>query len=120
MFDNTIQIQDDDILLRRYIYVNPNYIREDGTLTSFVFQPQKGSDGLSVNIRRLTDYEKTILDKTRFRLCSIMAKIPRESNLECIHNPLEGNDSHALIIGKFTRSISKKLADSAQLIKYPN
>ncbi|BBO16220.1 conserved hypothetical protein [Candidatus Brocadia pituitae] len=57
-----------DNLLRRVHFVDPNYIRDDGTLTSFVFQLKKGGYGISVNIERLTTYQDSIQEVHRFRL----------------------------------------------------
>lgn len=89
------EINNEDTLLRRVPFTIPHYIKEDGSLTSLVFTPKKDEDGLSVDIERLTTHEKSILDRTKFRLYGIKAKIPREAGLECVYDPVEGNDAHA-------------------------
>ncbi len=44
-------ILDSDNLLRRVPFIDPNYVRDDGTLTSLAFQLKKGESGLSVNMK---------------------------------------------------------------------
>ena len=53
-------ILDNDNLLRRVPFVDPKYVKDDGTLTSFAFQLKKGTSGLSVNVERLTTYVDSI------------------------------------------------------------
>jgi len=66
------QVLDIDDLLRRVIYVHPNYVRPDQTVTSFAFTPRKingiAEEGLSVDISRFTTYEASIKDRARYRL----------------------------------------------------
>jgi len=119
MKKETENIYDDDSLLRRVPFMDPNYIRDDGTLTSFAFSLKHGEKGISVNIERLTTYEKSILDVKRFRLYFVQAKVPITMGLECIRDPVSDNYAHALIKGEIKRPISKKLSAAAKRIKYP-
>jgi hypothetical protein len=113
------RIQDEDRLLRRVPHTDPNYIKPDGTLSSFAFSLKKNEEGLSVNIERLTTYEATILDKSRFRLYVLSASEPRSLGLDCLHDPKPENDAHALITGSITKSISRQLAAKARRASYP-
>jgi hypothetical protein len=107
-------INDTDELLRRVIFADPRYIREDQTVSSFAFTPRKADkNGLSVDVARLTTYEKSILDKSKFRLYAIRADQVRQIGLNCKHDPLEDNYAHALIVGKITHSLAKRLANLA-------
>jgi hypothetical protein len=119
MPNDIIKIKDDDILLRRFEYLNPNHIKDDGTITSLVFKLKKTEDGLSVNIKKLTNYENSIIDNKRFRLCSLIVKIPRDYGLDCVHNPIDDNYAHALITGNITTPISRKLASNAIRVRFP-
>lgn len=113
-------ILDNDNLLRRVPFVDPNYVKDDGTLTSCAFQLKKGEYGLSVNVERLTTYVDSIQDIHRFRLYCLKAQQPRELGLECLHDPQPTNKAHALIKGKITKKISRELAKSAKRIAYPD
>jgi len=114
-----LTIDDTDFLLRRVPFTDPRYIKDDGTISSFAFKPRKGEDGLSVDIERLTAYEASILNRGKFRLYRLEARIPRQLGLECVHDPQPGNDAHALIKGTFTSSISRQLARQATRVSEP-
>ncbi|HLT72939.1 MAG TPA: hypothetical protein VKZ75_09820 [Cyclobacteriaceae bacterium] len=117
------QVLDIDDLLRRVIYVHPNYVRPDQTVTSFAFTPRKingiAEEGLSVDISRFTTYEASIKDRARYRLYSIQAGQVRNIGLNCIHDPVDGNYAHALIIGEIKRSTAKRLSQVAVRVPYP-
>lgn len=108
-------IDDTDNLLRRVPFTNPSYIKADGSITSFAFKLRKGENGLSVDVERLTTYEATVLDRSRFRLYSLPASCPRNLGLHC----LPDNAAHALITGNFTDGISRQLAQSATPVPDP-
>lgn len=114
-----MEINDNDRLLRRVIFTDPNYVKPDGSISSFAFTLRRDENGLSVDIERLTSYERAIQDRTKYRLYALKAEIPRNLGLECIHDPVEGNDAHALIKGKITKSISKRLARAVEKVRYP-
>jgi hypothetical protein len=67
-----VQIENEDFLLRR-IPISPSYIKPDGSISSFAFTLKKGEDGISTDLERLADNEKSILDRTKFRLAKINA-----------------------------------------------
>lgn len=116
-------VGDDDNLLRRVIFTNPNYIRPDQSVTSFAFTPRKINglpENLSVDIERLTTYEASIIDRFNYRLYAIAALQVRQIGLNCEHDPLPDNYAHALIIGDVSKSIARQLAVSARRIHYPD
>ena len=115
-------VLDSDDLLRRVIFTDPNYIRPDFSVTSFAFTPRKiegVKEGLSVDISRLTTFEKSIADRFRFRLYQIKAGYVRQIGLDCVHDPVVGNEAHALIVGEFKNSTAKRLSQGASRVLYP-
>lgn len=108
-----------DQLLRRVQFLDPNFIKPDGTPASSSFALKKGEDGLSVDLERLTTYPKAIQERSRFRLFALNAGYTNSLKLENVHDPLPDNPAHSLIKGAITRGVSKKLAASAIRINYP-
>lgn len=114
-----MEIHEEDRLLRRVQFLDPNFIKDDGTPASSSFTPKKGENGLSVDLERLTTYAKAIQDKNRFRLFAIKAGVSNSLGLNNHHDPQEDNPAHCLIKGHFTKSVCRKLAKSAVRIAYP-
>jgi len=121
MADQIEQVLAEDRLLRRVRYLDPSYVRDDMTVTSFAFtlKKSKGETGLSVDIERLTTFEKSISDRKQFRLFRLVCKEVRDLGLDCIHKPEAENFAHAEITGNITKSISSRLAKSAIYVAYP-
>lgn len=113
------EIREDDRLLRRVQYLDPNFIKDDGTPSSSSFSLKRGEEGLSTDIERLTSYPVAIMDTDRFRLYAISAGFTTSLGLQNCHDPKEENYAHALIKGNITRGISRKLAKAAKRIPYP-
>ncbi len=116
-------VHDDDNLLRRVIFTNPSYVRQDQTVTSFAFTPRKIGgiqENLSVDIERLTTYKVSIKDRFNYRLYTLQASEVRQVGLDCEHNPLEGNYAHALITGDVTKAKARQLAALARRVRYPD
>jgi hypothetical protein len=44
----------------------------------------------------------------------------REIGLDCEHNPLPSNYSHALITGEISKARSRQMASAAKRIHYPD
>lgn len=109
-------VSEDDNLLRRVMFLNPSFIKPDGTPASSSFSLKKGENGLSVDIERLTTHEASILDRTRFRLFALSAKFTNSLSLINQHDPQPDNYAHALITGNITRSVSRKMADAARKV----
>src|SRR5687768_4452725 len=102
-----VQIGNEDFLLRR-IPISPSYIKPDGSISSFAFTLKKGEDGISTDLERLADKDKSVQDKTKFRLAKINVgyiKIEINDGLDCIHSPIPENYAHSLITSK-TRQIT--------------
>lgn len=112
-------ILNEDRLLRRVQYLNPNFIKPDGTPASSSFSLKSGEDGLSVDLERLTTLKLAIQDRSRFRLYAINAGFTRSLDLENVHDPLPDNPAHSLIKGRIGRGTSRKLAKAAVRLAYP-
>lgn len=120
MYPELVEIKNEDKLLRRVRFTDPSYVKDDMTLTSFAFKLRKGEAGLSVDIEKLTNYQNSISDVTKYRLFVINAFDIRSSGADCIHKPIEENYAHAEITApKITNSISSKLAKLAKYVSYP-
>ncbi len=120
MENEIIKILDEDRLLRRAFFKGPSYVREDMTVTSFAFKLRKGEEGLSVDLEKLTSYEKSITNIDKFRLFAVTAKDIRSIELHCAHNPIPDNYAHAEISGtSFSNKKSSQLAKLAVYISYP-
>ena len=115
-----MQILDEDKLHRRVPFLDPNYIRDDGTLTSYAFTLRKGENGLSVNLAKCITYDKSISDKSKYRLYYLTAGYVQSIELLCVHDPQPDNFAHCLITGNITRSKSRKMAKAALLIRPGN
>ncbi len=112
-----IEILDEDFLLRRIPKDNPNYVKPDGTISSYSFKPRgKAVNEISVNIKHLTNYKDSIIDESKFILVQLLAGIPRENGLICVHSPEASNYSHASVAGNFTNSVSRVLARSSVFV----
>ena len=114
-----IAIIDSDNLLRRVQYLNPNFIKPDGTPASSSFTLKKSESGLSVDVERLSSHEKSIYDIKRFRLFSLHVEFVRSLNLQCEHDPQPDNIAHSLIKGSISKGIARQLAVNAVKINYP-
>jgi hypothetical protein len=114
------QILPEDNLLRRVQFLDPNFVKLDGTPASSSFMLKNGEDGLSVDIERLSSYEQSIQDPKRFRLFSLEAAHTVELGLTNEHDPIEGNYAHALIKGNISKGVARKLAAAARRINYPD
>ncbi len=113
-------IKANDRLLRRVQFLNPNFIKDDGTPASSSFSPKKGENGISVDLERLTTYSNAIKDERRFRLFVLDAGYTRSLGLENIHEPTIDNYAHSLIKGNITRGVARKLAQKAKRIAFPD
>jgi hypothetical protein len=107
-----VQISDNDNLLRRVPTYLPNYVKDDGTISSFAFSKKRDEDGLSVDLERMTTHEVAILDARKFRLLRInVGVVVNEINdgLTVEHNPVLHNDAHCLICGNISEGKKKQL-----------
>ena len=111
------QITGADELLRRIIR-QPQFTKMnlDGTErpTSAAFKLNRGEDGISVDILALTTIPQAINLSTHTGAI-LLAQVPLALSCPCVHNPVPGNNAHALILN-VTPSMSRKLALGAKLI----
>jgi hypothetical protein len=116
----TVEIGNEDYLLRRFPLAHPNYIRPDGTVSSYAYCPDKAdADGLSVDLEKLTHPKATVLDPNKFGLLRISAGSIRSiPDLDCKHNPIPANAAHSLIIGKITKGKRNQLIDFSKTIPH--
>ncbi|MDT3739355.1 MAG: hypothetical protein RO257_07625 [Candidatus Kapabacteria bacterium] len=118
-----IDILPEHNLLRRYVHPNPPdrlMIKEDGTVCSTCYHLRPNEDGISVDIEHLTNYDKSVKDRTKFRLLWLNAGDVQNLGLNTNHNPLPDNEAHALITGDIDRKISKKLAYISRVVPLPD
>ena len=111
-----VEILNEDNLLRRIPTHIPNYIKPDGTISSIAFAKKREEDGLSVDLERLSSYEKATLGDRRYRLLRINAGVIRNGindGLDVVHNPLPENEAHSLITGNITEGKKKQLIKNA-------
>jgi hypothetical protein len=142
-------ILNEDVLLRRVSYLDPNYVKPDGSASSFAFTLKKRAgvkeSGLSVDVERLTTYERSILRASDYRLYALTAADARGLGLCVCHDPCPpedpGNKAHTLITGKEGRpedcsdetcvqgadakatistSLARALARASKRINYPD
>ena len=113
-----VVIGNNDNLLRRFPLAHPNYFRPDGTVSSYAYCPDKSdTDGLSVNVEKLTTIQASVIDKNQFGLLRISAgNVRTVDGLDCFHNPIEGNDAHGLITGNISKSKRSQLIGLSSVI----
>jgi len=119
-----IDLLPNDSLLRRVQFLDPLFIKEDGTPASSSFTLKKlkdgrFEDGLSVEVERLTTFQTAIQDVNRFRLFALTVAYVQSLELACEHDPLPDNFAHALIKGNISRSVARKLAQGTVRIPFP-
>jgi hypothetical protein len=119
MLHKIIHLNNEERFLRRVIFTDPNYVRDDMTVTSFAFKLRKGEAGLSGDIESMTTYEKSITNIEKYRLFAVIVGQIRDLGLDCEHKPEENNYAHAEIIGDISNPVRSKLAKSAVYILYP-
>ena len=105
--ENAHQISNEDNVLRRVPTFLPNYIKDDGTISRMAFSPKRDAKGLSVDLEKLSSFEKASLNQPdRFRILKVNVGIIRNDindGLDVIHDPVEDNVAHSLILGKLTK-----------------
>lgn len=116
-----MEIFNEDHLLRRIPTHLPNYIKPDGTISSLAYSKKRHDDGVSVDIERLSSFQKAILGEKRYRLLRINVGIIRNTindGLQVVHNPIPDNDAHCLITGNITEGKRKLLLKHSEEVKH--
>lgn len=120
-----LPIYDQDNVLRR-IPILPNYIKPDGSITSYAYRLRPGERGISVNLERLSSYRESIIDRSKYKLLSLNVGCIRNTindGLDVIHDPIQdannpenANLAHSLIIGDNNKSKQRKLSAESKLV----
>ena len=112
------QIDDDDELYRR---IAPHFFKQDGSISSSAYKVNGRPDKeISVNLAYLTTIDKTLQDRPTFGIGSLIARYPREIELEVVHDPIyPDNKAHSLIKGAHTNEHCSRLAKATSIIKKP-
>ena len=111
-----VEIRDDDWLYRR---LHAACIKSDGTVSSVAFMTSKYPDPeVSVDLAKLTTpVESVNRDGKGFRkLGQLQAGGPRELGLNVVHDPLEDNVAHSLIVGADTKAMCRRLARLVEIV----
>ena len=105
MSDALEEIADRDLLLRRIPDQPAMWTRKGGQVrpSSAAMQPSETDGGLSVDVRRLlpnpTIPTSVLGEHPEHGLVEFSARVPRELDLEVVHDPLPDRCSHANIAG---------------------
>jgi hypothetical protein len=112
------QIEDNDELYRR---IAPHFFKEDGSISSSAYKVNGRPDKeISVNLAYLTTIDKTLQDRPTFGVGSLIARYPREIELEVVHDPIyPDNKAHSLIKGACTNEHCARLAKATIILKKP-
>lgn len=113
-------ISNTENLWRRIFFKDPNYVKDDGSITSLAFRPRSADNNqLSVDREHLADYHTSLQDADRFRIGALSAAVPLDDlGMNVVSDPLPDNDAHALICGDFSKAQCRKLAASAVIIAH--
>jgi len=96
-------IPDEDDLYRRIHHLQ--YDRKRNKISAAVFQVKRNEKALSVNWSKYSTPEETSIDpvhKGKFYVGGILAKIPRQHELDVVHAPGKRfkNRAHSTIVGR--------------------
>jgi hypothetical protein len=112
-----VNVVNDDHVLRRVPTYLPNYIKPDGSISSLAYYKKRDENGISVNLERLSSYNEAVLGDSRFRLLRLNVgkiRVVINDGLEVIHDPVEQNFAHSLIIGTITENKKKQLVKHSE------
>jgi len=112
-------VDDDDEPYRR---LAPDFVRQDGTVSSAAFKRGKVPDPeVSVDLARLTTPDETLRRANRLHhgIGVLIASVPRALGLTIRHDPVDGNPAHTVIEGQTRREEPRLLAERTRILKYP-
>jgi hypothetical protein len=102
-----VEIADDDVLVRR---LAPEHIT-GGMVNSLAFSGYSHEPyEISVDLDRLTTDARTLSMRPDFGLGTLRAGDARALGLRVVHDPVEGNDAHCLIVGRYSKAVARGLA----------
>lgn len=107
------EVHDDEILHRR---IHPSFVRPDGSISSQAFRDPE----MSVDRAWYTTIEDTLLAYEDYGLAALIAVDARELDQEVVADRLLLNPAHALVKGRKTKSISRRLARSSSWVLPPS
>lgn len=110
------EILDEDWLYRR---LHAACIKNDGTISSIAFMTNNFPDEqASVDLAKLTTPVESVNrdGKGHRKLGQLQAGGPRALGLDVVHDPLEYNDAHSLILGADSKAMCRKLARLVQVV----
>ena len=110
------EIYPDDELLRRYDW---RCRRNDGSAGSGAFELRKNESYLSVYLERLTSIESVYDECTLGQgIVAVLERQFSELGLAVSPEPLPNSAAHCKVVGQFSPSIRRKLADASRVRKY--
>jgi hypothetical protein len=118
--DPTIQNEDD--LWRR---IHPSQVVPDENRwvvrpSSAAFEDSSNGTPMSVVLAEGQNPVRVLEKHEGFWLAAITAGLARECNQGIFRNPLVDESAHALVFGKKTRAVKKKLAQGSRWVITPN
>ena len=114
-----VEVGDADELYRR---LAPDHVGDDGTVLSNAFKVKGKPDlRISVDLAKLTTPEQALasVEGRGFGLGMLPASLPRSLGFKVRHDPLPGNEAHALIEGENTKDKCRTLADGTRVLIKP-
>jgi tRNA(Leu) C34 or U34 (ribose-2'-O)-methylase TrmL len=113
---DSLEIQPDDRLLR---WLHPGQFDwEENRATSAAFKdPQMSVDILSMTT--VDESYQRAQKQGKNAVVSFTYQQVKDLELEVKHDPVDGNNAHALVLGNKTKSIAKKLAQACKVEIYP-
>jgi tRNA(Leu) C34 or U34 (ribose-2'-O)-methylase TrmL len=113
---DSLEIQPDDRLLR---WLHPGQFDwKENRATSAAFKdPQMSVDILSMTT--VDESYQRAQKQGKNAVVSFTYQQVKDLELEVKHDPVDGNNAHALVLGNKTKSIAKKLAQACKVEIYP-
>ncbi|MDA3791326.1 MAG: hypothetical protein PF503_22865 [Desulfobacula sp.] len=102
-------IADEECLHRR---VNPTFVKDSGEVSSQAFT----DTNMSVDRGHYLDVEQSLLNNDGYGLVGFYAEVARALNQLVEADPIAENMAHALVKGKKTKSIKRKLAKQSNWV----
>lgn len=103
-------VEDAEPLYRR---VHPTFVRPDGSLSSQAFSGEE----MSVDRAHYSSVEESLLAYDGYGLAELVTRAARELNQEVRAAKLLLNPAHALVVGKKSKGVARRLAAVARWVK---
>lgn len=111
-----VEINDDDELLRR---LAPDHVSQ-GVVNSLAYSGKSHEPyEISVNLRRLTTEERTLASRPSFGLGVLRVGDVRAIGLQVVFDPVDSNDAHCLIVGRYSKAVARHLALLTRILEPP-